>query len=139
MTTDTLEKQKVVPKSLCTGWSHPAVQRLRHALERLSPSDGLLQRDLEEVLLRGVWMTDFLPVPFTNDSAEGVRLQAVLERAKVRHPNRRAVQEFVFKFWNPDVLDELALMSGDGLDFETAFAQSLTPTHANVKTWPNGW
>lgn len=134
---DVLEKNTaLVPPSLVKGWKHPAVQRLRFAVQKKGDTAfGYLQGELEHVLLKGAWMTAFLPVPFTEESAEGQLLNAVLKRAKERHPNRAMVQDFVFKFWNPDRVDELALLDG-GVEFEIAFQESFTLSEEEVKDWP---
>lgn len=122
--------ETMVCESQVRGWSHPAVQRLRHALDTKSDGDGLLQREVEEVLLQGAWMSSFLPFPFTAESPEGVRLSAALQRAKERYPNSVVVQEFRWKFWNPhDAVD-------DGVLFEEAFLGSLTRSAEEARRWP---
>ena len=112
------------------GWSHPAAQRLRHALDMKSDGDGLLQREVEEVLLRGGWMSSFLPFPFTAESPEGVRLSQVLRRVKDRYPHRAIVQEFRWKFWNP------ADAVNDGVLFEEALVSSLHLSAEEARCWP---
>jgi hypothetical protein len=137
METAVLDKQLVmVPQSLVRGWKHPAVQRLRFAVQKNGDTaPGHLQGELERVLLKGAWMTAFLPVPFTEESVEGKSLSSALLNLKARFPNRAMVQDFVFKFWNPDRVDELALLDG-GVEFETAFQQSFTLSEDEAKDWP---
>ncbi len=135
--TAVLERNEVwVPHSLAFAWSRPAVQRLRHALLHVGTDpDAYLEVELEHVLLDGAWMTAFMSVPFTENSTEGVRLTAALKHLKLRFPHRPAVQDFVFKFWNPGRVDELALQDG-GVDFDTAFRDSLSMSESEAKGWP---
>ncbi len=122
-----------VCESQVRGWSHPAVQRLRYALDKVSDGDVLLQHAVDEVLLKGGWMSSFLAFPFTAESPEGVRLSAALDRAKKRYPNMSIVQEFRFKFWNPHEAVE------QGVLFEEAFMGSLTHSAAIAEMWPRNW
>ncbi len=137
METAVLEKKPVmVPQSLVRGWSHPAVQRLRFAVQKKGDTaPGHLRGELEQVLLKGAWMTAFLPVPFTEESVEGKSLSSALLYLKTRFPHRAAVQDFVFKFWDPERVDELALLDG-GVDFDTAFRDSLSMSEHEAKDWP---
>ncbi len=135
--TDVLERNEVmVPHSLACAWAQPAVQRLRHALLHVGTDpDAYLEVELEAVLLDGAWFTTFMSVPFTKGSTEGVRLTAALENLKTRFLHRSAVQDFVFKFWDPARVDEVALMNG-GVDFDTAFRDSLSLREHEAKDWP---
>jgi hypothetical protein len=124
-----------VPPSLAFAWAQPAVQRLRHALlhEGTDP-DAYLEVELEGVLLDVPWMTDFMSVPFTEESMEGARLAVVLTHLKARFPQRDVVQNFVFRFWNPTRVDTAALMNGS-VDFDTAFRDRLSMSEDEAKGW----
>jgi hypothetical protein len=122
-----------VCESQVRGWSHPAVQRLRYALETKSGGDNLLQHEVDEVLVYGCWATSFMPFPFTVESPEGTRLSAALGRTKKRYPHLTIVQGFLFKFWNPhDAVD-------DGVPFDEGFRASLTYTNVEAGRWPVNW
>lgn len=126
----------LVPHSLAKAWAQPAVQRLRYALLHTGTDpDAYLEVELEAVLLDGAWFTGFMSVPFTAESDEGVRLTAALSHLKARFPHRVAVQDFVFKFWDSKRVDALALMNG-GVDFDTAFRDSLSMREHEAKDWP---
>ena len=125
-----LPTNTMVCASQVKGWSHPAVQKLRHALETEGDGEIFLQSEVETVLLDGAWMSSFLPFPFTPESSEGLRLSAALQWAKEKYPNRQVVQNFLFKFWGPHDAVE------DGVLFEKAFQASLTLEVSRAQEWP---
>ncbi len=140
METEVLEtKPAMVPQSLVRGWSHAAVQRLRHALLHVGTDPAAyVEVELEHLLLHGAWFTAFLPVPFTAESVEGRMLSDALLHLRTRFQHRAMVQDFVFKFWDPARVDELELMFG-AVEFDAAFQQSFTMSEPEVKTWPDAF
>jgi hypothetical protein len=85
-------------------WKHPLVLAVQDALARnVRPYEFWRVVDLiSDILLTRGLVSNFLPMPFTADSADGKRLSAVLDHLRKNYPHSETIRTFEWRFWDPE-------------------------------------
>lgn len=116
----------LVTTSQQRGWCLEKVALVVRAVRTMS--DEELEKALEEIVLKGAILSNFIPLPFTSYSENGKRLMAAWRRVQDKFPHSALIRDFVWKFWHPrqdhrDAVLDREILAGNGVDRGTPSAR----------------